>query len=163
MACVHYPGHAMKEDVDDDHHTDLLQILHFTVFVNIYESIYHGCTCDACDPYYCECVKETRESRVPVTFHICYLVYNTEIDKDVQRIIEKWLPVHLDTLVCDINDVYYVSDFKSSHHTSSVPDGAITNNEFLGVASGDLIVDLTGMRYMDGRVHGFSKSINPYD
>ena len=71
--------------------------------------------------------------------------------------------MHLDTLVCDINSVYYVSDFKSYHHSCPGPDSAITNNEFTGVASGDLIVDLTGMRYMDGRVHGFSKSINPYD
>ena len=166
MACPHYSLPAEK--VADDDTTYLgefpnLSIVKVTVDANMHEIIRSGCTCGACDPYYCDCMKETRGSTRTSTFHIFYLVpseYDDDdgLEMDVDRIFDEYLLKHVQTLTD-----YHVDSCSSSHITYPVPIRKIMNNKFRSIASGDLIVDLTGMRFMDRCDHRFKKVINPYD
>lgn len=165
MPCPHYSLPAEKAADDDTTYLgdfSDLSIVKFTVHANMCKMIYRGCTCDACDPYYCNCVRRARGDTMTSSFDICYLAsdyYDDDgIEMDVDRIFDKYLTKHVQSLTD-----YHVDSYSSSHITCPVPISKIMNNKFRSIASGDLIVDLTGMRFMDSCDHRFKKVINPYD
>lgn len=169
--CPHFLGIAVKSkdpdstSVGDVPNNVALFVLYVTTLV--YDINPKKCTCY---DNYCRCPKETRTQLPNETFSIVYMTPDYDDPSSIKyykKYINELLPMHLQTLVEDICCTYRVGfcnderrkKYRVHHSTVPFPISKIMNNEFEDLFSGDLIVDLTGMRYMDVFSHGFNKSI----
>ena len=139
-------GSVYKSPVlDSDFDNYNLFLLFTTSSVDITQISRPGCTCDACDPYYCRCPTELIDGHITKTFTIGYLYNCSYIDSiedklSFKEVVRTRIRSDITSHLLEYNT--RINQFKID---SMMPFD--TNPDNLKLFMGDLLVDITGMKF----------------